>query len=523
LLVRIPNFGGLFSTKNYKELNYTILSLEEAAKRFSTHHFSFFDKQYNKNKVVKIVETDALLPELQLDFLLNKDIAAYIFMGNLTVTGNILNEITDFGVALIAFKDVKAKNIAVCGSEIYIGGNLEIEGLICGCANHGKMAVYGDVKARYILNDDYTFLFYRRVDAIVLNDVKSGYHKINNWKESLDNRTVIKSSNIDYWDVLNPSIYDVYNNCFDFEALIKTLNKGDELFINNKEKLKQLNFNVHHLTDLFRQLKIKDNLNRFGFGVGFQVINIIFEFYRHVNDYYLDIKLERKEVFKYEFKNNKFSINHLTPNGLSQVLTKENDFKNYYRALYILVNSRGIVQDFIDRKDKILRSTQNIIAPLSPSKFPFIYQSFKNLYENPIAYYNDNKAYFDNLYINYLNWSFQKQAALNILKQSEMVLIIHGDKPISTALNDLTDWFKKRGFDIETDWKARGLNVNRRIEYFSKDVLIINEICKEKNIPLSILDFSWWLNDRFIVFFPVKNEEKELFLEWLNDLELINN
>ena len=128
------------------------------------------------------------------------------------------------------------------------------------------------------------------------------------------------------------------------------------------------------------------------------------------------------------------------------------------------------------------------------------------------------------LFLNHIGQTSVSPICLEIVKAEGCTLYdINGKEYISTALNDLTDWFKKRDFDIETDWKSRGLYLKRRIEYFSKDVLIINEICKEKNIPLSILDFSWWLNDRFIVYFPVKNEEKELFLKWLNDLELINN
>jgi hypothetical protein len=144
----------------------------------------------------------------------------------------------------------------------------------------------------------------------------------------------------------------------------------------------------------------------------------------------------------------------------------------------------------------------------------------KAIYEEPINYYGNNKAFFDDVKITFMDWSFQKQALLNVLKQSDIALVINGKEYISTALNDLEMWFKKRDFDIETDWKARGLYLKRRIEYFSKDVLIVNDICKEKNIPLSILDFSLWLNDRFIVFFPVRNADKELFLEWLNAVEL---
>ena len=501
-------------------MDYTILPLEEATKRFSLHNFLFANDRNNRNKVVKIAENDAELAELHLDILPNDNTVAYIFVGNLTVLGAIWNEETDFGIALIALKNVKALNIAVGGQEISIEGNLIVEELLCGSYNHGTMAVKGDVKAKYILNDDYTFLFGQAVEAIVLNDIKSGYYKINNWKESLDNFAFVDASNFEYWDVLNPLVYDIYNDSFDFRELIKILNTGGELFINNNQKLKELNFNPNYLLDLFADLDLKKGINHFGFGL--RAIDLSFDFNKNLDNYYLEIKL-RNEAFTYEFKNKKLTINQLTVNSLPKKLDTKNDVKNYYRAVSILINTKEKISDFILKRNKVLRSTKNIFAHLFPKEFSIIYLSLKMLYENPIEYYNANKALFDELKIDYLDWSFQKQALLNLLKETDIALVINGKEYISTALNDLTDWFKKRDFDIETDWKSRGLYLKRRIEYFSKDVLIINEICKEKNIPLSILDFSWWLNDRFIVYFPVKNEEKEFFLKWLNDLELINN
>ncbi len=499
---------------------YSILPLEEATKRFALNDFLFADDRKNKNKVVKIAENDAELAELRLDVLPDDNTVAYIFIGNLTVLGAIWNEETDFGVALIALKNVKAKNVAVGGQEVSIEGNLVVEELLCGSYNHGTMTVKGDVKAQYILNDDYTFMFAKSVEAIVLNDIKSGYHKINNWKESLDNFAFVDATNLDYWDVLNPLVYDVYSDNFDFSHLIQLIKRGDNLFTNNDKKLKELNFNPTILVELFTQLGLTVANNRFDFGLGFRLIDITFQFYRQLDEtYFLDIRVE-KELFKYALNNGKISINHLTANGLSKFLTTESDFKNYYRAVSILMKSKNKIQEFIDRKNRILDSTQQIIPILFPNEFSFIYNSLRLIYENPIAYYNDNKAFFDALKINYLDWSFQKHALLNTLKQSDIALVINGKEYISTALDELENWFKKRDFDIETDWKARGLYLKRRIEYFSKDVLIVNDICEEKNIPLSILDFSLWLNDRFIVFLPIENAKKELFLEWLNTVEL---
>ncbi len=502
-------------------MTYTILNVEQAAKRFQGYNFSFFDAKNSRKNVVKIAETAAILTELHLDKLPDDNTVAYIFMENLTVLGNIWNEETDFGVALIAFKNIHAENITVGGQEVYIQGNLDVNKLLCGSYNHGSMTVRGDVKAQYILNDDYTFLFEKNVDAVVLNDVKSGYYKINNWKESLDNAHVFKPSNLNYWDVLNPSVHDVYHDNFDFTALIKLINSDEQLFMSNKEKVNQLNFNSLFLIELFNELHLKEGVNQFGFGI--KTIDLMLNFNKELNSYFLEIKL-KNELFKYTLINDNFAINQtinlLTTNVLSKNLDINEDLKSYYRAIILLNKTKELIREFNAKKIKILKATELIMSKLFPEEFKILYPSVKMLFEAPIAYFLDNKTHFDALKINYLDWSFQKHALLFMLKSLDLAIVINGKEYISTALNDLTDWFKKRDFDIETDWKSRGLYLKRRIEYFSKDVLIVNEICEEKKIPLSILDYSLWLNDRFIVFFPIKNTDKELFSEWLTMMEL---
>jgi hypothetical protein len=504
-------------------MNTTLLTLEEAAKRYPLPNFTLFDDlRQHRNKWVEIFDNELIINDLNLGYSQNKNVVAYVFTENLTVVGNIYTEELDLGIALVALKNVAAKNVAVGGQEVYIVGNLAVEGLLCGAYNQGSMTVRGDVKAQYILNDDYVFLFEKKVEAIVLNDIKSGYHKINNWKESLDNATYIAPSNLEYWDILTPEIYDVYHDCFDFTALVRLLKKGGELFVDNPKKLEQLNFTPQILTDLFHQLNLNIEHNRFDFGLGFRLIDIRFQFYRQQDEtYFLDIQLE-KERFKYKLERNELTINHLTVNGLSKFLTIENDVKNYYRAAAILLKSKTIIHEFTDKKNKLLAATQQVIAPVFPNEFPFIYQSLQQVYEDPIRYYNDNRAFFEGLKIDYLDWSFQKQAVLNILQQSDIALVFSGKEYISTALNDLENWFKKRDFDIKTDWKARGLYLKRRIEYFSKDVLIVNDICQERNIPIHIKDISLWLNERFIVFFPINSIDNEVFTHWLIDLGLEN-
>jgi hypothetical protein len=180
-------------------MNYTTLTFEEAAKRFSLHPFSLFDYyKDHKNELVKVVEQDTVLADLPLDLVPNDATIAYIFMGNLTVLGAIWNENTEGAISMMVFKNLKARNIAVGGQEIYVKGNLDVEELLCGSYNHGTMTVKGDVKACYILDDDYTFTLEGKVNAVIFNDVHHGYYKVNHWKESLDNFLSRKTAHIDY-------------------------------------------------------------------------------------------------------------------------------------------------------------------------------------------------------------------------------------------------------------------------------------------------------------------------------------
>ena len=499
-------------------MNYTTLTFEEAARRFSLHPFSLFDYyKDHKNELVKVVEEDTVLADLPLDLVPNDATIAYIFMGNLTVLGTIWNENTEGAISMMVFKNVKAKNIAVGGQEIYIKGNLDVEELLCGSYNHGTMTVKGDVKARYILDDDYTFTFEGTVNAIIFNDVHHGYYKVNHWKESLDNFLSRKTAHIDYFDSLNPSLYDVYNDNFDFSALIKTLKTGDKLFVTNVEKHQNLNFKPSFLIALFDGLQLEKGVHEFGFGL--QYLDLSFNFHENAPNYYLEIRL-RNEAFEYELKNGIFTTRLLTINSLPKILDAKTDFKSHYRALIVLKNALKNVQDFVAKRHKILDLTQEIIPKLYPSDAPFIHAQLQLLYENPMAYYDQNQAFFDDLKIDFLDWSFQKQAILKILKECDLAIVINGKEYISYALEALSQWFKRQNFNIETDWKSRGLYLKRRLEYFSKDVLIVNTICEEKNIPLSILDFSLWLNDRFIVFLPIEKAHKDALMRWLNELDI---
>ncbi|WP_138185993.1 hypothetical protein [Paenibacillus alvei] len=46
--------------------------------------------------------------------------------------------------------NLRAKNIAVGGQEIYVSGNLMIEEILCGSYNHGETIVQGDLTVKRV-------------------------------------------------------------------------------------------------------------------------------------------------------------------------------------------------------------------------------------------------------------------------------------------------------------------------------------------------------------------------------------
>jgi tetratricopeptide (TPR) repeat protein len=106
-----------------------------------------------------LLEGDHTLDALDLDAPLANgaklgDITLVLVTGRLTVTGAICNVDTDGAAALVVQGDLKAANMIVGGQEIYVGGNLEVEGLFWGDYNHGTMTVEGQTSAQFWLATD---------------------------------------------------------------------------------------------------------------------------------------------------------------------------------------------------------------------------------------------------------------------------------------------------------------------------------------------------------------------------------
>lgn len=126
------------------------------------------DSHYNKDeyfldKEVLLHEGDWVVNEpLDLDqpelLLADGDCPEFppfiLVTGNMTAK-NIFNEETDGSTGLMVLGNLSAENIVVGGQELYVKGDLKVNGLFWGDYNHGELIVEGKIEMKVFLNTDY--------------------------------------------------------------------------------------------------------------------------------------------------------------------------------------------------------------------------------------------------------------------------------------------------------------------------------------------------------------------------------
>ncbi len=120
-----------------------------------------FHSDFDENQLVAYYEGDLQLISLDLDwekfFVEQPEVLLIFINGNLTVD-RLYNQETDGAIGLIVTGNLKAKNIAIGGQELYIIGNLTVEQILCGSYNHGEAIIEGDLNAAVLVEDgEYRF------------------------------------------------------------------------------------------------------------------------------------------------------------------------------------------------------------------------------------------------------------------------------------------------------------------------------------------------------------------------------
>lgn len=114
-----------------------------------------------EDEAVLYCKGNTLIDHLDLDDASHLDGAAgmeHVFMivveGDLEVSSYIFNEDTDGATGLIVLGNLTAGNIVAGGQEIYVTGNLSVNGLFWGDYNHGDLTVTGNASAAVFMETE---------------------------------------------------------------------------------------------------------------------------------------------------------------------------------------------------------------------------------------------------------------------------------------------------------------------------------------------------------------------------------
>jgi tetratricopeptide (TPR) repeat protein len=140
----------------------TLVPVGELLTRYSLFRLNEYSscRDEDPQPLIAVCEANLTLADLDLDYpedFSGEEPVGFLIVGDLTVTGNISNEDTDGARSLVVLGDLHAGNIAVGGQELYVRGNVVVDGVYCGYYNHGESFVDGDVAARLLIADDYSF------------------------------------------------------------------------------------------------------------------------------------------------------------------------------------------------------------------------------------------------------------------------------------------------------------------------------------------------------------------------------
>ena len=182
----------------------------------------YFEKQINDT--VHIHEGDLITDNLNLDYI-DESPKLIIVTGSLLVNRLIWNEESDYGIHMIVLGDIRTHNIAVGGQNITIFGNVIVENIVCGNYNHGNMMVKGDIQAKVIVANDYSFECYGEFVGIKMG-----------WSFYSKKYGFLMENDFDEWDlVFKDTVLD--EDGFDFEKFLKALLNEENILLESPQEI----------------------------------------------------------------------------------------------------------------------------------------------------------------------------------------------------------------------------------------------------------------------------------------------
>jgi hypothetical protein len=200
------------------------ISAEKASELFDLgRYLQFFDD------FIYFYEEDTYIDgNLLLEYDRKNDWTGIIVNGNLEVNGCIKNYEGSYGPFLFVTGNLTAKSLIAGGSDIVVKGNVNLENVMLGYQNNGKVRVNGDVKAKIVISENHIMEIMGSISAIKLND--GGNIKDANYDKWF---TVIKDS------LLNDNGKPIWEKLFDDIERGNSILKGDE--DDSKDELFSLN------------------------------------------------------------------------------------------------------------------------------------------------------------------------------------------------------------------------------------------------------------------------------------------
>jgi tetratricopeptide (TPR) repeat protein len=229
---------------------FTFFSPSQLLERYQLSHLNSYSSYINDDTkpLIAVYEGDLTLDDFDLDFpedSSQEQPVGFLITGNLVVNGNITNEGWEY--SLVVLGNLYANNIAICGLELYVRGNVTVDDVFCGYYYYGEnydaLFIDGDVTAKLLISSNYRFWIKGHLQASIAS---TGCDEIG----LLEGRTIDMNYDDDYDDESGigcggarwiegdiPVIFTLVEECreddwerdetsFDFYTLIKRLRDG---------------------------------------------------------------------------------------------------------------------------------------------------------------------------------------------------------------------------------------------------------------------------------------------------------
>ena len=167
-----------YQIKTVKEIKHLIPTDSDYAgySQFYSYAHAFYENRYvvivqgdwHPKSTVNLDDISTLFPDYHYQEL---DVPAFILVQGNVVVSNLFNQRNEGACGLIVLGNLSAENIAVSGQELYVQGNLFVEGFFWGDTAIGKLTVKKALDIRVFIETEYVYPLERfeTADEVTVN------------------------------------------------------------------------------------------------------------------------------------------------------------------------------------------------------------------------------------------------------------------------------------------------------------------------------------------------------------------